>query len=723
MRKYIPIFILCSMILFLTLGEIDFVFADQITINQDYPMKAHGMTIIYECDKNPECNPPPNVTLSGGEGDCTYVLNLKEDLPDKQIYVTNFIKPVGQACSNNRYQVDLSKEPQIIASYNGVSSEPTNVVVNELLDFSDLLNAGYGNLYEIGLNLNCDDFGNDTDNDGLCNDWELGTAGLKITDTTSGVSYTLECNGSSYDDDPLGMGVCPDPNIPDIYYEIDSMKGHRPDEFALKKVVSSFLATPYKVGETVTGIHPHFQISDGNLPHVTSLPMPGGGILAGYDALKVVWFGTDSTEERGYNNPTPENYWNKDGTDPKRDLKSQAFHYIIMGHNTYNPSTPEVINDITGMAELPGNDALLTLGSWDFKVGNEDHQAGTLMHEIGHNIDLNHGGSDSVNCKPNYLSVMSYSRQFPDLIPGITPAFSHDRLDTFNVGETWRDLPSGNETVYGKNNGANYAMITGPDGEVPSNEQDPNKINEVDCAGGDVVFEGSSDLDTINMLDRTFGTFDEGRGSLEGQGIEAANAVFGDGAGDWAAAKLREKGLDRFIPLPYDYKPCNVEFSGTVGIGSNLSGDRTCIDEGLSYHSVVDIRGPLLKGVTEGGIQQYARYIDPSCMTTFTTILTNGASDIDNGRFLPQNVMEEEDTTDDVAISIRDAIDELNSETCIPDDEKREEIISYLESELNTVLRAVPEFETMALIILSISIISVIVMTNKSKLSLAKINS
>jgi hypothetical protein len=41
-----------------------------------------------------------------------------------------------------------------------------------------------------------------------------------------------------------------------------------------------------------------------------------------------------------------------------------------------------------------------------------DQQAGTLMHEYGHLLGFGHGGNDGVNCKPNYRSVMSYSRQF-----------------------------------------------------------------------------------------------------------------------------------------------------------------------------------------------------------------------------------------------------------------------------------------------------------------------
>ena len=34
------------------------------------------------------------------------------------------------------------------------------------------------------------------------------------------------------------------------------------------------------------------------------------------------------------------------------------------------------------------------------------------MHEFGHLLGFDHGGNDGINCKPNYRSVMNYSRQF-----------------------------------------------------------------------------------------------------------------------------------------------------------------------------------------------------------------------------------------------------------------------------------------------------------------------
>src|SRR5262249_55517603 len=64
--------------------------------------------------------------------------------------------------------------------------------------------------------------------------------------------------------------------------------------------------------------------------------------------------------------------------------------------------------------------------------GTTDQQAGTFMHELGHNLGFRHGGGDNVNCKPNYLSVMSYSRQFSNLITTRRLGYSHDQLPTLD---------------------------------------------------------------------------------------------------------------------------------------------------------------------------------------------------------------------------------------------------------------------------------------------------
>ena len=75
---------------------------------------------------------------------------------------------------------------------------------------------------------------------------------------------------------------------------------------------------------------------------------------------------------------------------------------------------------VSGCSEIGGNDFVVSLGSWGLvnghNVGTTDQQTGTLFHEFGHTLGLRHGGGDNVNCKPNYESVMSYTRQFSSTV-------------------------------------------------------------------------------------------------------------------------------------------------------------------------------------------------------------------------------------------------------------------------------------------------------------------
>lgn len=69
----------------------------------------------------------------------------------------------------------------------------------------------------------------------------------------------------------------------------------------------------------------------------------------------------------------------------------------------------------SGVGEVPGNDTIITLAGFLLNLNNSlqrnllaNYQAATMMHELGHNLGLRHGGSDSKNLKPNYVSVMNY---------------------------------------------------------------------------------------------------------------------------------------------------------------------------------------------------------------------------------------------------------------------------------------------------------------------------
>ncbi len=85
---------------------------------------------------------------------------------------------------------------------------------------------------------------------------------------------------------------------------------------------------------------------------------------------------------------------------------------------------------ISGWSDLPGAHSLITFGMWpsdipgDDQVGSVLQQAGTFAHELGHTLGLQHGGGDSINCKPNYQSVMSYANQVRGLT-GFADGIAH----------------------------------------------------------------------------------------------------------------------------------------------------------------------------------------------------------------------------------------------------------------------------------------------------------
>src|SRR5262249_3555842 len=92
-------------------------------------------------------------------------------------------------------------------------------------------------------------------------------------------------------------------------------------------------------------------------------------------------------------------------------------------------------------AELPGYNFMVTIGPEQTCFGDEQDPslphidlcqnvvAGTLMHELGHNLNLHHGGDEDANFKPNYLSVMNYLWQ----VSGIFVSSQPGNADPTNI--------------------------------------------------------------------------------------------------------------------------------------------------------------------------------------------------------------------------------------------------------------------------------------------------
>ncbi|SRR6266516_89862 len=111
-----------------------------------------------------------------------------------------------------------------------------------------------------------------------------------------------------------------------------------------------------------------------------------------------------------------------------RDLKASYFstrgrvpwHYAIFGHYLALAQSCDLAYFLSGSADLPGFDFAVALGLSSELTGHTlpIWEADVLMHELGHNLNLQHGGGDPVDYKPNYLSVMNYAFVFTGILEG-----------------------------------------------------------------------------------------------------------------------------------------------------------------------------------------------------------------------------------------------------------------------------------------------------------------
>lgn len=145
----------------------------------------------------------------------------------------------------------------------------------------------------------------------------------------------------------------------------------------------------------------------------------------------------------------------------------------------------------TANARKGASTFVVALGG-DYRGGTAIQQAGTFMHELGHNLGLFHGGGDFdhlyVNYKPNYLSVMNYSFQLSGLILPLNGKAIDGYLDysrfgnVFTLTETALDENVGlSGLLGGQARGTVYycAWLEEPAQRVP----DANAAINWDCLG------------------------------------------------------------------------------------------------------------------------------------------------------------------------------------------------------------------------------------------------
>jgi len=297
-------------------------------------------------------------------------------------------------------------------------------------------------------------------------------------------------------------------NQKDIFVEIDYMDsddpGITPRKEALDKVKSVFAKANYSI---------HFDVGDlidkasGIDPDDYDL---GGGNSITYSAcLKL-----RKTEGCGaYVDDIK--YKNFDMA------RKSIFYYMVFGNSQNSDGSA----GSSGLAEKPGNDSIVTIGSWNLNTSSTNNinqlnnfMAGTVLHEFGHNLDLGHGGDSSVNYKPNYLSSMNYLYQLEGLPPDNKTGdryFYANFNDNSNCGsiKSKSDLNSGpydSNMVIGFSDGSGQTLTESSQAESVGLGRNSATAVDFNCDGdtSDTVsmnlnpeYDSTSNTSTDNLTD------------------------------------------------------------------------------------------------------------------------------------------------------------------------------------------------------------------------------
>ncbi|QBC42393.1 hypothetical protein C1H71_01650 [Iodobacter fluviatilis] len=254
-----------------------------------------------------------------------------------------------------------------------------------------------------------------------------------VDSDNDGIPDSAEVAGGTFGGlDLFAMGARA--NQRDIFVQVDHMvssdAGITPRKEALQKVADVFAARGFSI---------HFDT--GSLYAASFNPALfnlGGGLAGGANALsyaKCLSLDSQAGCASLYS-------YKSASLDIRRKT---IFHYLIMA----NSQELDGSAGSSGIAEVNGNDSMVTLGSWGLSTGSGsninlllNYQASTIMHELGHNFGLEHGGNEANNYKPNYYSVMNYLYQLPGLgsDPKTNSAVQRYYLNNNALGFSWGNI-------------------------------------------------------------------------------------------------------------------------------------------------------------------------------------------------------------------------------------------------------------------------------------------
>lgn len=233
----------------------------------------------------------------------------------------------------------------------------------------------------------------DSDGDGLLDTWER---------------FGFDADGDgSIDIDLPGMGA--DPNHKDLFLEFDWMAGEAPTQIDIQAMKQAFAAAPVNAGgvanpDGLPGIN--LWVDTGSLTD-TNGREDGGA--AGTCGDSIDNGGDGATDALDTDCLVGDNLGGGNSM-PASGISNLNANFYTAKTANFNANRAMVFR--YGISARPGGFG----GGWGEIGGNDfieyNHDGGTIMHELGHTLNLRHGGDVNDNCKPNYVSVMNYDNQF-----------------------------------------------------------------------------------------------------------------------------------------------------------------------------------------------------------------------------------------------------------------------------------------------------------------------